>query len=119
MKNPKPSSKKSSPDVRSERAKLRLSSAAEADLEGIDAYSFEQFGEDIADAYMRGFDELFDLLRHHPKAGVAAPDLGKGIRKLTHRQHRIFYTADGDMVFIARIVHYAMDAKRALKGVER
>lgn len=107
------------PDVKRERVKLRLSSSAEADLDGIDAYSFEQFGEDIADAYMRGFDELFDLLRLHSKAGVTASDLGRGIRKLTHRQHRIFYTAKGNLVFIARIVHHAMDAKRALKGMER
>ena len=119
MKSQKTSSKKLLLDVRREHAKLRLSSSAEADLDGIDAYSFEQFGEDIADAYMRGFDELFDLLRRHPNAGVAAPDLGKGIRKLTHRQHRIFYTVDGDLVFVARIVHHAMDSKRALKGMER
>ncbi len=87
-----------------------------ADFDAIDAYSFEEFGEDIADAYMRGFDELFELLRSHPKAGMAASELGKGIRKLTHRQHRIFYTVDGDLVFIARILHHAMDPKRALKG---
>ena len=119
MKSPRTSSKKSLPDVRGERAKLRLSSSAETDLDGIDAYSFEQFGEGIADAYMRGFDELFDLLRRHPKAGVSAPELGKGIRKLTHRQHRIFYTAEGHLVFIARIVHHAMDAKRAMKGTAK
>ncbi len=88
-------------------------------MEAIDAYSFEQFGEVIADAYMRCFDELFELLRSHPKAGMEASELGKGIRKLTHRQHRIFYTVDGDLVFIARILHYAMNAKRALQGVDK
>lgn len=119
MKNPKKLSKKSSPDAGSERAKLRLSSLAEADLNAIDTYSFEQFGEDAADAYMRDFDALFNLLRRHPKAGVPSPELGKGIRKLTHRQHRIFYTVEGDVVFIARIMHHAMDAKLALKGTSR
>ena len=116
MKSPKKSLKKLLPDAGSERAKLRLSSSAEADLNAIDTYSFEQFGEDVADAYMRDFDELFDLLRRHPKAGVPAPELGKGIRKLTHRQHRIFYTVEGDLVLIARIMHHAIDAKLALKG---
>jgi toxin ParE1/3/4 len=119
MKSPKTSSKKLSPDAGSERAKLRLSSSAQAELDAIDTYSFEQFGADIADAYMRDFEELFDLLRRHPKAGMPAPELGKGIRKLTHRQHRIFYTVEGDLVFIARIMHHAMDARRALKEASR
>jgi toxin ParE1/3/4 len=119
MKNLKTSSKKSLPGERQERAKLRLSGTAKADFDAIDAYSYEQFGEDIADAYMRGFDELFEMLRSHPKAGKTEPDLGKGIRKLTHRQHRIFYTVDDDLVFVVRIVHHAMDVKRALKGVVR
>jgi toxin ParE1/3/4 len=105
--------------ARQERAKLRLSASAEADFDAIDTYSLEQFGEDISDAYMRGFYEMFEMLRRHPEVGPTEPTLGKGIRKLTHRQHRIFYTVDNDLVFIARIVHHAMDAKRALKGVVR
>jgi toxin ParE1/3/4 len=107
------------PGAGNERAKLRLSKAAELEFEAIDAYSFEQFGDVIVDAYMRGFDELFDLLRRHPKAGAPAPELGNGICKLTHRQHRIFYTIEGDFVFIARIVQHMIDEKRALKRMER
>lgn len=113
------SSKKLSPDAGSERAKLRLSSPAQAKLDAIDTYNFEQFGADIVDACMREFEELFDLLRCHPKAGTPASELGKGIRKLRHRQHRIFYIMEGDLVFIARIMHHAMDASRALKGASR
>jgi toxin ParE1/3/4 len=119
MKNPKTSSKTSLQGAKQERTKLRLSSSAAADFDAIDTYSFEQFGEAIADAYMRGFHELFDMLRHHPKIGPKEPVLGKGIRKVTHRQHRIFYTVDNDLVIIVRIVHHAMDAKRALKGAGR
>ena len=79
-------------------------------------YSIEQFGAETADTYFLGFDEAFDLLARHPLAGEAKQKIGKGIRCLTHRQHRIFYIVDKDIVLIIRIIHHARDAKRALKG---
>jgi toxin ParE1/3/4 len=116
MKSPKPLSKTLSPDANQERTKLRLSRSAEADFDAIDTHSCEQFGEEVADIYMNGFGEMFEMLRRYPKAGQSERGLGKGIRKLTYRQHRIFYLVDDDLVLIVRIVHHAMDAKRALKG---
>lgn len=89
--------------------------AARADLLTIREYSIEQFGGMVADNYFLGFDDAFDLLADHPQAGAARPELGKGIRCLVHRRHRIFYCVEGDVVLIVRIVHHAMDAKRALK----
>jgi toxin ParE1/3/4 len=115
MKNPKPSSKTSLQGEEPGLVKLRLSSAAEIELEAIDAFSFEQFGDEVATPYMRRFDELFDLLRRHPLSGQAAADLGKGMRSLTHRSHRILYQAYKDEVLIVRVLHHAMDAKLALK----
>ena len=97
-------------------AKLRLRAAARADLAQIDTYSADQFGEDIADIYARGFREAFALLRQLPMAGSAKPDLGNGLRSFAYRKHRIFYLVEGDTVVVVRIVHHAMDAKRALKG---
>jgi toxin ParE1/3/4 len=87
---------------------------AEAELEAIDAFSFEQFGDGVASTYMRRFDELFDLLRRHPLAGQKASDLGKDMRSLMHRSHRILYKAGKDEVLIVRVLHHAIDAKRAL-----
>jgi toxin ParE1/3/4 len=119
MKNPKPSSKTSSQGEEPRRLKLRLSSAAEAELEAIDAFSFEQFGDEVASVYMRRFYELFDLLRRHPLAGQAAPDLGRGLRSLSHRSHRILYQASKNEVLIVRVLHHAVDMKRALSGTAK
>lgn len=107
--------KVSSPAGEQKRTKLRLSAAARDDFREIDAFSHEQFGADIADAYMRGFRELFDLLRRYPKAGVEALELGEGIRSLTHRKHLILYAVQDEVVLILRLVHGARDAKQALK----
>ena len=82
----------------------------------IDLYSIEQFGESAAATYMLGLEAAFALLADYPEAGPAMPKLGKGIRCLVHRKHRIFYVVRDDVVLILRFVHGARDAKRALKG---
>jgi toxin ParE1/3/4 len=97
-------------------AELDLSPVARADLLDIRVYSVDKFGGEVADGYFLGFDAAFALLRDHPMTGVARSELGAGIRCLIHRRHRIFYYLDGDTVVIVRIVHHAMDARRALKG---
>jgi|TARA_R110002124_G_scaffold283909_1_gene460480 toxin ParE1/3/4 len=93
-------------------AKIVVSSAARADLAEIDAYSVRHFGEDAADAYLRGFNAAFEQLRQYPLAGVAQEELGPGIRCLTHRRHRIFHVVKDEIVLIVRIVHHAQNARR-------
>ena len=103
------------PSIRLVVTSVKLSSAARADFVEIRKYSNEQFNADVADTYFTGFDELFDLLRRHPLAGAAKPELGTNIRCAVHRKHRIFYRFDGDIVLVIRIIHHACDAKRELK----
>jgi toxin ParE1/3/4 len=95
-------------------ARVVPSRAAIADLDEIREYSIEQFDADVADTYFLGFEEAFALLANHPKAGQAYPELGKGVRCLVHRRHRIFYYVTADIVRIIRIIHHARDAKSAL-----
>lgn len=97
-------------------AEVTFSNAAVADLSVIDEYSLAQFGEEVGEAYMHGFDKEFALLRDYPLVGKATPKYGKDYRCLMHRRHRIFYTVEKDVVRIVRILHHAMDAKSALKG---
>ncbi len=95
-------------------AKVKLSAAARADLVEIRLYSREQFSADVADAYYTGFDDVFDLLARHSLAGAERSELGRGIRCLTHRKHRVFHSVQGDTVIIIRIIHHARDARTAL-----
>lgn len=97
-------------------AEVEFSNAAETDLVEIDEFSASRFGEAVAEAYMHGFDEAFGLLRDFPFSAPLNSDLGEDIRCLVHRQHRIFYRCEEDLVLIIRIVHHAMDARHALKG---
>ncbi|MET0241784.1 MAG: type II toxin-antitoxin system RelE/ParE family toxin [Sphingobium sp.] len=94
---------------------VRFAAAAKRDLIAIDDYSAEQFGDDSADDYARELKKAFKLLRDHPLAGRAMPELGRGMRCLTHRSHRIFYRADKILVLVVRIIHQAQDARTALR----
>lgn len=97
-------------------ARLRLSPAARADLVEIRRYSIREFGSEVADAYLRGFNMAFALLRERPLVGPGRPELGERVRCLIHRRHRIFYESADEGVFIIRIVHHARNAHRELNG---
>ena len=100
-------------------ARVIPSQAARGDLIAIRLYSIEHFGSDVADKYFLGFDEAFDLLADYPLTGSATPEYGKTYRLLVHRRHHIFYAVNDDLVRIIRILHYAMDARQALKRASR
>ncbi len=100
-------------------ADVSFSNAAVADLSAIDEYSLAQFGEEIGEAYMYGFDKAFALLRDYHLVGSEAFQYGKNYRCMMHRKHRIFYVVEKDMVLIMRILHHAVDSKRALREVSK
>lgn len=88
-------------------AKVKFSPAARADLKEIGRFSKREFGSRVAESYLLGFDEAFDLLRAHPEAGSIREEYGASIRCLMHRRHRILYKLEGPDVRIAAIIHHA------------
>ena len=93
---------------------LRLRAAADADLVEILDCSLETFGEAVATEYLRSFEGAFDLPRRHPQAGALRAEIDPPIRCLPHRRHRIFYDLEGDIVWIVRVLHHAMDPQGRL-----
>lgn len=92
---------------------IRFTPAARADLANVDEYSFAEFGDEVAAAYSRGFSVVFNLLRRHALAGETRPALGKGVRCIVHRKHRIFYTVTDDHVLILRVFHHARNVRHS------
>ena len=92
---------------------VRLTSSARRDLAEIDEYGLHEFGDAVADDYLRGFRDTFALLERHGMAGEERPGLGRGIRAIAHRSHRIFYTVKSDIVLILRIFHHSRDVRRS------
>lgn len=97
------------------KARLGFTQAARVDLKEMRRYGFEQFGREIADRYVDDIEGVFRLLQEQPRAGQARPEIGSDIRCFSKKQHRVFYRVENDSVVILRVIHHAMDAKRALK----
>ena len=96
---------------------LERSARAEADLDEILTYSTIRFGDPVATDYYFSFEEAFELLRRHPRAGRDAQDeAGAGVRCLAHRAHRIFYEIIDGTIFVLRILHQSMDVESAMRS---
>jgi toxin ParE1/3/4 len=93
---------------------LELSRDADADLAEILAYGTLRFGLDIAEAYIFGFEEAFDLIQRHPQIGAEITVVRPPIRALPHRSHRILYDVFADQIVVQRVLHMAMDVERWL-----
>ncbi len=93
-------------------ASYRLSRKAAADLEAIATYTIEQFGIDQARRYRDSLGSRFEQLVESPKLGRRAEQLARGLRRLDHESHIVFYTVENDDVLIVRILHSHMDVSK-------
>ena len=96
--------------------RLRLSRAAQHDLEDIQETGLLEFGIHATRNHMAGFERIFALLRERPLTGQDRPDFGAGIRSFSHRPHRLLYRVERGEILIVRILHGARDARSILRG---
>ncbi len=68
---------------------VELSEEADADLVEILSYGTEAFGEAQAESYVKSFDDTFDLISRHPRAGALHDAVRPPVRSLPHGSHRI------------------------------
>jgi toxin ParE1/3/4 len=95
-------------------ARVERSKSAIADLEAILLYSAAEHGPDVAIAYLLDLDRSIERLADYPELGQVVSRLKGKPRCLRSREHRIYYRFDGTTVFVARVLHKAMDAARWL-----
>src|SRR5690349_10245236 len=89
---------------------------ARLDLDKIDRFSRETFGNEKADVYMSEFTRAFRLISEYPEIGAAFRSRKVPLRSYPAGSHRIFYYFDGRRVVMVRILHTAMNAGRHLRG---
>lgn len=73
-------------------ADYALSQKADEDLEGIYAYSFRNFGEQKADAYLFSLHDCFLTLADNPGLGRDYGFIFPNIFRFDHESHSIFYS---------------------------
>ncbi|CAN5296016.1 hypothetical protein BH09PSE3_BH09PSE3_07980 [soil metagenome] len=94
--------------------KLIVTEKAQDDLDLIDRYSLEQFGNAVGSESMDGFLAVFARLKAYPESGPLYPDVSPTIRCITYRTHKLFYDFDGEVIVIRRVMHSAMNAAQIL-----
>ncbi len=94
--------------------RVEVSEEANADLDDILDYGAERFGEDVAEAYVRQFQQVYDLISEHPLLGVRHETVRPPIRNMPCGSHRVYYDVLDEYVMVRRILHKAMDVERHL-----
>ena len=91
-----------------------LSSAAQADLEGIWDYTVRRWGEAQAEDYTRNIQAACEALGNGVLVSRSAEEVRAGYRKVTVGSHVMFFRMQSDVVEIIRILHQSMDVERHL-----
>lgn len=95
-------------------AEYQLSRRAGADLVEIAVYSIENFGIRKAREYRANLFRAFETLAAQPLSGTECGHLRRGVRRLAHERHVIYYRRRKFGVWIVRILHADRDQARHL-----
>lgn len=95
-------------------AKVELSEAADRDLTEIYIYSFQEFGERQADAYLSALDDCISRLAESPALGRSIEHIRPGAFRLEHDSHTVFFRRIDGGIRVIRVLHRRMDPERHL-----
>ena len=93
---------------------IRLSRAAERDIDDIERFSAAELGSTATAGYLIGLHEAFARLRDFPGMGILRDDLRPETRSLRYQSHRIYYRPMPGGILIQRVLHYARQVRREM-----
>jgi toxin ParE1/3/4 len=92
-----------------------LSGEADADLVEIYQFSYDNFGESRADAYLLGLEEKFNIIATNKDAGRSISHIRQGYFRYDYTRHSIFYKYENSKtVLIVRVLHNSMEHENHL-----
>ena len=87
---------------------VAFSRRAELDLELIDDYTADTWGDAQADLYLNQLNSFLALLARNPRIGRVWESSPRNLRRIEHGSHVIFYSQTEQGILIARILHQNM-----------
>lgn len=87
----------------------QLRRVAEKDLEDIWLYSFEMWGVEQADSYIRSLIARFEWLSINQLSGRKRDDIKSGYYCFPEGEHVIFYKINNSVVDIIGVPHHSKD----------
>jgi toxin ParE1/3/4 len=98
---------------------VQITESALGDLDAIRSFIAVQRGEDSAEEWMNGFEEVINSLERFPERGAVPPPLiSIGIdtfRQLPLSPYRIVYEVIGAQVFVILVIHTKRDFQSLLQ----
>lgn len=92
-----------------------LSPAAQVHLEEIWDCTYDRWGVDQAEQYLRELQHAIDRAAANPRIGRACDEIRPGYRKLSAGSHTLFYRVTGEgTIDVVRVLHQRMDVDRNL-----
>jgi len=89
--------------------KYQIRALAQADLESIWLYTYEQWDMAQADTYLKLLIQRFEWLAENPTLGKPRDDIKQGYLCFPEGMHLIFYIIKNTQVEIIGIPHQRMD----------
>lgn len=94
--------------------KLILSPSAIRDLREISDYTFQTWGAEQEERYLKSLWSKLSEIQSSPEPGRIRKDLASGCRSVRYEKHVIFFSIKGQTLQVIRILHGAMDFNRHL-----
>ena len=97
-------------------ARYKLTETAKKDLRGISAYTKERWGNNHEQVYCETIRAALRVIAQNPGIGLKRDELAQGLRSFRVGKHIAYYAERMGTIEVFRILHHAMDVKKALKG---
>lgn len=82
---------------------------AEQDLLNIWLYTWHEWGEQQADAYLDGLDRSLRVLAEQPYLGRERQEFSPPVRIYYYAHHLVVYQIEKDGITVIRVLHKNMD----------
>jgi toxin ParE1/3/4 len=98
------------------KREIRFAADAVVDLDGIAAFTGEQFGLAQETRYRDDLRRVMELLLTFPMMGAGQDHIATGLRRHVHASHAIYYSEHPFGILIERILGPGMDPAREFGG---
>lgn len=86
--------------------RLDVSNRAQRDIDVLHAYGLQNFGKPVADGYVPGLLDLFDLLQDNSHMGRDLAAFRKNTWAFLFRSHIVIYRVNARNLRIVRVPHH-------------
>ena len=97
---------------------LQLSRRAALDIQHIESYSIEKWGETIAEGYLQSIEDALNLILENPSLLRSRPEISDSLCFYRVRQHFLVCAIFKEIIFVLTVKHGAIDLPNRIAEIE-